>query len=195
MCIYSIPPTVIRLGAHSISNPDEHAIEIAVKEIIDHVKYDPLYSYDDIALIRLENSPTLSPYLRPACLPSSRTTFLPNLAIASGWGALKYKGFTSDVLLKVDLPYVNSATCNQSFRDRPFGIKESQICYGGVRGKDSCSGDSGGPLQNNNPYVYCSYTVYGITSFGKECGLDIPGVYSNVSYYLDWIEQRVWPAN
>lgn len=36
------------------------------------------------------------------------------------------------------------------------------------------------------------HVVVGITSFGQMCGSDIPGVYTRVFTYLDWIEGIVW---
>ena len=36
--------------------------------------------------------------------------------------------------------------------------------------------------------------VIGITSYGiRECGTEnVPGVYTKVSHYPDWIEEKVW---
>ena len=39
----------------------------------------------------------------------------------------------------------------------------------------------------------CVFYVTGIVSFGGLCGRT-PGVYTNVQYYLDWIESIVWPV-
>lgn len=57
-------------------------------------------------------------------------------------------------------------------------------------------GDSGGPLQTNHNELECMYTLIGITSFGDNCTLnsDIPGVYTKVSSYIEWIEDTVWPG-
>lgn len=58
-------------------------------------------------------------------------------------------------------------------------------------------GDSGGPLQvkKENDY-YPIYSVVGVTSFGKACGIkNVPGVYTRVSQYIPWIENIVWPQN
>lgn len=55
----------------------------------------------------------------------------------------------------------------------------------------SCRGDSGGPLQ----VFRNSYTshIVGIVSFGISCGATLPGVYTRVAFYSDWIVPRVWP--
>lgn len=73
------------------------------------------------------------------------------------------------------------------------GISESQYCAHDRPGRsDSCGGDSGGPLQIINPDVLLAKIV-GIVSFGIGCGSSLPGVYTRVAYYLDWIESHVWP--
>lgn len=38
------------------------------------------------------------------------------------------------------------------------------------------------------------YTIVGVTSFGKSCGtIGVPGVYTRIYAYNDWIENIVWP--
>ena len=57
--------------------------------------------------------------------------------------------------------------------------------------KDSCSGDSGGPLfeQYNGSYPF--YQI-GLVSFGTNlCGRGLPGVYTRVAAYLPWIESKM----
>ena len=58
-------------------------------------------------------------------------------------------------------------------------------------------GDSGGPLQTKHALANSNdsyYTVVGVVSFGAGCASPIPGVYTRVSEYLDWIEGIVWPG-
>ena len=62
-----------------------------------------------------------------------------------------------------------------------------------ISGLDSCTGDSGGPLVfrefSSDPW----YQI-GIVSFsaGVKCGKkNLPGVYTDVESYLDWIESKL----
>jgi len=59
------------------------------------------------------------------------------------------------------------------------------ICAG-TWGKDSCKGDSGGPLVDSKRYLV------GIVSWGRGCGRgDKLGVYTEVSYFVTWVENAV----
>ena len=55
--------------------------------------------------------------------------------------------------------------------------------------RDSCQGDSGGPLMIKKKVKRRYYTVQiGIVSWGIGCGKEgLPGVYTNVAHYLEWI--------
>ena len=59
-------------------------------------------------------------------------------------------------------------------------------------------GDSGGSIQvfNGND-IKCMYTIIGLTSFGHvDCVQpSVPGIYTRVFQYLDWIEDVVWTQN
>lgn len=57
-------------------------------------------------------------------------------------------------------------------------------------GNDTCQGDSGGPLQIVKDAVS---TIVGITSSGISCGSRVPGLYTRVGHFIEWIESVVWP--
>ena len=89
-------------------------------------------------------------------------------------------------LMKVDVPVVEDSTCRIEY---PFSIADSMLCAG-KSGKDSCQGDSGGPLvcSDASGQVYLA----GVVSWGIGCGgLFHPGVYTEVSYFVDWIAQNM----
>ncbi|KAH9645004.1 hypothetical protein HF086_003334 [Spodoptera exigua] len=103
----------------------------------------------------------------------------------------------ADTLQVVVLQKFDDATCANHFpphRHLKHGYdSEKQSCYGNNGDIiDTCEGDSGGPLQTNQ--FKCQYTVVGVTSYGKNCGIPgSAGMYTRVSYYVPWIESIVWP--
>ena len=95
--------------------------------------------------------------------------------------------------MSVDVNVFSNAHCNglssSHYHNKING--EFEFCAGHIQnGKDSCSGDSGGPLQciKNNKQV-----LYGIVSSGgSRCGVaDQPGIYSKVVNAIPWIRQHV----
>lgn len=93
------------------------------------------------------------------------------------------------MLLKVEVPVVNTAECRELHR-KGRNITDRQICAGGRGGKDSCAGDSGGPLQT---VEYLNEDVrfiqHGVVSYGfSHCGFErFPAIYTRVASYMDWI--------
>ncbi|XP_031619139.1 serine protease persephone-like [Contarinia nasturtii] len=74
------------------------------------------------------------------------------------------------------------------------GLIDGQYCAYNPEGiRDACHGDSGGPLQYFNG-VSSVAKIVGVVSFGIVCGgTTLPGIYTRVANYLDWIEPIVWP--
>ncbi|XP_024938931.1 serine protease grass [Cephus cinctus] len=119
------------------------------------------------------------------------SVFLLCKVTVTGWGATEIDGTrkSSTELLQINIPIVPYDRCAQIFKDK-VDITYKQLCAGGERPTDSSSGDSGGPLQTLGLLNYqLKYIQYGVVSFGiMSCGTQgIPGVYTRVSYYMDWI--------
>ncbi|CAG9565385.1 unnamed protein product [Danaus chrysippus] len=94
---------------------------------------------------------------------------------------------------KVELNAVPIEIC-RNYLDVAPEAEPNIICVGGKKGKDTCSGDSGGPLVKIESENYEeNWYMFGITSLGfRECGLEgIPGIYTRVSSYMDWILDNV----
>jgi len=186
-----------------------------IKEIIMHEGYDPESAFKhDIALIRLDQEVTLNSedaknsWVLPVCLPWAKDSFYRDQvpdgeeATVAGWGRTVRKASTAakrrlirnkvnvKVLQSLKVPIANGK-CRPG---APIEIDtRRQICAGGEKGKDSCNGDSGGPL------IYREFTdepwhQIGLVSFGTStCGKGVPGVYTRVAEYMDWIESKLRP--
>jgi len=194
-------PKYVRLGELVLNTEKDDAKpeDLLINELFIHPGYNPPSKYNDIALLKMDRNASISTYVRPACL-NTNPTLTNKKAIATGWGKMGHSASNSTHMLKVVLEYFTKAECNNSYKSN-LGIKlqygivdDSQICAGShEQAKDTCEGDSGGPLQITK-IEDCMYKIVGITSFGKGCGIaNIPAIYTRVSKYIDWIEGIVWP--
>ena len=99
----------------------------------------------------------------------------------------------ADRLQHVNLKVVNSDECQAMYSKRGSKISNtSQLCAGGEEGRDSCVGDSGSALMASDTKpgeFFATWKLVGLVSFGpQKCGTEnIPGVYSRVRHYIDWI--------
>ncbi|XP_054157689.1 trypsin-1-like [Oppia nitens] len=182
-------------GAHDI-NIWETGMSIHSVHSMVINEYNKNYPFDDIALIRVNEEFKYSEshwMVNSICLPDEHYNVHTIAdAVAIGWGQTSTVGHDSPILLAVDLPIVSSDKqdrCAYKYGFKHF--RDSVFCAGAQHGKDTCHGDSGGPLIQivNNRSI-----VVGITSFGSSIGCGakgIPGVYTDVSKYLNWIHQHI----
>ena len=147
-------------------------------------------SYDnDIALIRMDREVSFNNLIRPVCLPSMVDKLAGVEGTVVGWGLLKEKGEIPDGLHAIQLPVIPQALCNLTSRHRKNSITDNMFCAGYMDGRgDACQGDSGGPfLMTAHDAVV---TQVGIVSWGIGCATpDVPGIYTDVQHYLDWIHK------
>ncbi|XP_035774401.1 serine protease snake-like [Anopheles albimanus] len=203
-CAYSKmqnPPTIVRLGEHNLKDSQSPSRQdFGIRNIVHHPNFQ--HAYNDIALLELSARVIFNQFIQPACLWSNNEDPVHPL-VATGWGSMGYYGEQATVLQKVQIPLVPNGVCNQKIvrnRRLRYGILGMQMCAGDPNGgKDTCAGDSGGPLQVLVPEAerkagLCSssYYVVGITSNGMICGAaDRPGIYTRVSSYAPWIDQML----
>merc|ERR1711973_582185 len=173
---------VVVAGEHNKVIDEGTEQTVGVSRLLVHESYgSPKGFENDIALWSLSEPLTLTDAVQPVPLPKKGQESKGPCTV-TGWGTLSAGGSTPDVLMKVDVPLVADSTCRLEY---PFSIADSMMCAGET-GKDSCQGDSGGPLvcPNDDGSLYLG----GIVSWGRGCaGLFSPGVYTEVSYFVDWI--------
>jgi len=122
------------------------------------------------------------------------------MATITGWGTTSSGGSLASVLQMVEAPIVeNDVACgsatdsNGNSGQYPCSsLDASMICAGDLinGGEDACQGDSGGPLAVRSADD-SRWLLIGATSWGYGCA-DVlyPGVWSKVSYVLDWINDN-----
>lgn len=182
-------------------------IDFNIIETIPHPEYRYGKTYNDIALFKLDRKVELDGSIRPACLPEkSEVAFLRfRTPIATGWGSYNSEQNEINELLKLNVEIISQNECNISYNHNDSElirtnldkgiVEETQICAGATSNDQlTCLGDLGGPLQIYDENHFCSYTIVGVASFGKRCGVvGVPGIYTRVYAYLSWIERIVWP--
>ncbi|XP_057369717.1 trypsin eta-like [Daphnia carinata] len=195
-CVRNTNVDVMRVvaGEHSLSQVSGLEQNRNVVRYTMHENYNAQTFENDIALIFLDAPLDLSvPSAQPVNLPPPTSELDPpagTIVTVSGWGTTSSGGSISDNLRSVDVPVVDDATCDAAYggtAQRPQ-ILPSMLCAGDISdgGIDSCQGDSGGPLFTANGDG--TFVQHGIVSWGQGCALAAyPGVYTQVSYFLDWI--------
>nr|QKV49760.1 kallikrein-1_BL2 [Blarina brevicauda] len=141
----------------------------------------------DLMLLHLEHPVQLTDAVQVLDLPTQEPQVGSN-CYASGWGSINPDAKNSFVLPKtlqcVDLALLPNEICSRAYI---FKMTEAMLCAGHMKGgKDTCGGDSGGPL-------ICDGMFQGITSWGATpCALQRrPGAYVKIFSYVDWIRETI----
>jgi secreted trypsin-like serine protease len=97
----------------------------------------------------------------------------------SGWGSATEGGPTVDTLRAAAVNVLPDSTCTSDYGS-DFD-SSTMVCAGSESGGvDSCSGDSGGPLEA--PLQGGGYRLVGLTGWGEGCAeAGFPGVYTRVA--------------
>ncbi|XP_028135561.2 phenoloxidase-activating factor 1-like [Diabrotica virgifera virgifera] len=182
--------TETKIDCSSIGTNCADPLQISrVGQVIVHHGYDvdsPGH-YNDIALIHLKKAARITEFVTPICLQMDNV--VPNRYYISGWGKTETEAF-SKIKMKLEIPPYGRVQCVEKYSIVSIEVAESQICAGGEDRKDSCTGDSGGPLMFENG---THWMAAGIVSYGLGCGTeDWPGIYTNVSHFLPWIKEKIF---
>nr|P50343.1 RecName: Full=Tryptase beta-2; Short=Tryptase-2; AltName: Full=Mast cell protease 6; Short=rMCP-6; Flags: Precursor [Rattus norvegicus]BAA07486.1 mast cell tryptase precursor [Rattus norvegicus]prf//2116331A tryptase [Rattus norvegicus] len=170
---------------------------LTVNRTVVHPHYYTVEDGADIALLELEIPVNVSTHIHPISLPPASETFPSGTSCwVTGWGDID----SDEPLLppyplkQVKVPIVENSLCDRKYHtglytgdDVPI-VQDGMLCAGNTR-SDSCQGDSGGPLVCK---VKGTWLQAGVVSWGEGCAeANRPGIYTRVTYYLDWIHRYV----
>ncbi|MBN1537623.1 MAG: trypsin-like serine protease [Anaerolineales bacterium] len=198
----------------SISDPDDIDVVLGINVLseglysgsngqrigVDQIYLYPGFNYgsnnevnEDASLLHLKYPAVLNTLVSTITLASpsdaSQTATGVNSTV-TGWGATSESGGYSDALREVQVPIVSYATCMDGYNGAINLNDAYHLCAGLAEGgKDSCYGDSGGPLIVPNG---TGWLQAGIVSFGEGCAEpNYYGVYARVSYFKSWIDSTM----
>ncbi|KAH8355027.1 hypothetical protein KR093_004158, partial [Drosophila rubida] len=204
-----IAPSVIVTAAHCLvrsSEPLSYAIRagstlwasggsyIRARRIVTHPQFNaPTHMNNDIALILLQKALVYSPYIKAIPVVTQADQVPPQAQLfVSGWGSTTVqKVVTAPRLHYTTVVQMDRQRCTQNY----FGagtVTGSMFCAGsksGLGDRDSCMGDSGGPLITS---VAGHFKLLGIVSWGLGCAnAQYPGVYTYVTAHANWLTQTL----
>ncbi|XP_008435038.1 testisin-like [Poecilia reticulata] len=191
-CIEDPAPSMwkVILGQQNQRDRDtKTVVERNIGKIIVHPKFSQTTIDNDIALLRLSSPVEFTDYIRPVCLAASGSRFNNGTdSWVTGWGNVG-EGEPlprPQTLQEVKVPVIGNRQCSCLLRT----VTDNMICAGVLSGgKDSCEGDSGGPMVSKQR---SRWIQSGVVSFGFGCAQpNLPGVYTRVSRYQSWIKARI----
>ncbi|CAG9792464.1 unnamed protein product [Diatraea saccharalis] len=173
-------------AAHCIRKVKHHRLSEMILSLLELVIYavEIVVSPQEIQLFSYGYCNVNTYFIRPICLP---TTKIKRFTIfdATGWGEMISTGLYSPVKKSIPLPSWSYNDCRDIYKEDV--IPRHAICAGGLKGVDTCRGDSGGPLTYQEDRIQ----LYGVTSLGPTtCGrVGAPGIYTSVVDHLEWIHE------
>ncbi|KAJ1151411.1 hypothetical protein NDU88_004193 [Pleurodeles waltl] len=181
-CYQPANTLVAYLGEYDTTFTESTEQAIQVAEVIKHPNYDSTNQNNDIMLVKLSKPAQYNHFVSPIALPTGCAA-AGTWCLTSGWGNTVPDGVVYPRVLQcLDLPIISSAQCQQTY---PYYYTANMMCAGFMQGgRDTCGGDSGGPLA-------CNGQLQGVVSWGpsKCASKDAPGVYTKVCNYNAWINQ------
>ncbi|XP_053736434.1 coagulation factor IX isoform X1 [Synchiropus splendidus] len=178
----------VTIGDLDKQRPDPGEQLIHVQQVVLHPHFHAFTFDSDLALVLLARPVLWGPTAVPACLPDPHLSrYLlreGNRGLVTGWGATSYMRRSSRFLRRVALPVVSHRDCSGSTEQV---ITDNMFCAGFLQaGRDSCSGDSGGPFM---VHYRGTWFLTGVVSWGERCAAPGKyGVYTRLGgNYLSWI--------
>eukprot|EP00076_Gallus_gallus_P043534 XP_025009072.1 vitamin K-dependent protein C isoform X3 [Gallus gallus] len=192
-CVETGETLKVRLGKYHRLRIENSEQTIRVDKYVRHENYTKLTSDNDIAMLHLAEPVMYNKYALPICLPTRdlaehELTTKGRQMLVTGWGSTSDEMRNYSALLSyIEIPIVPKNECAQVMTNT---ISDNMLCAGSLGDrKDSCSGDSGGPMATK---YKDTWFLVGLVSWGEGCGKKEKfGVYTKVSQYLEWIQHHI----
>ncbi len=183
------PNTVdVVIGINNLNNEASEGVRVPVRRIYIHEDYVDRTLLNDIAILELDRAVVADQITLAAADARVGTAVGTTLKVA-GWGTTSPSGRSTfpSVLQQVEVDLIDQAVCQTAMGEGISPMENSANFCAGRNNQDSCRGDSGGPI-----IVTSTGAQLGIVSWGGPvCALNNTyGVYTNVSYFADWIAQK-----
>nr|XP_021482416.1 kallikrein-1-like [Meriones unguiculatus]XP_021482419.1 kallikrein-1 [Meriones unguiculatus] len=183
------------LGRHSLSEDESSAQHRLVDKSVIHPDFNlnllendiPEAEKDysnDLMLLHLSQPAKTTEYVKVISLPSKEPK-LGSTCLASGWGSTDpIKFIYPDTLQCVNITLLPNEDCAKAHLEK---VTDLMLCAGEMEGgKDTCVGDSGGPL-------ICDGVLQGVTSWGyTPCAVpDKPAIYTKLTQFTSWVQEAI----
>ncbi len=184
-CVEGLRPDQLEVFIGDINLLSEQASRVAVQAIHVHSGY-ASQGAPDAALLQLQQPLGFTPL--PLLPAGSGLEAAGTPVTVIGWGQLSETGGSSNLLQEVDLSVISDSLCRSVYGNNVNFTYE--ICAGYLEGgKDSCFGDSGGPLMVRQGGVL---KQLGVVAGGAGCARpEIPGVYTRLPKIESWVNGLV----
>ncbi|CAL4113058.1 unnamed protein product, partial [Meganyctiphanes norvegica] len=197
-------PVSISLGREDLGEHASPSNIYGIKDVIIHPQYKSVtrgkQDYNDVAILKTDRKVLFSTKTWPFCLPDSSNMVLEDYESVeiAGWGHVNQSHTASELQIAF-VKIVENTRCTAEWRlnaphhydnlikfSYPQGLTNEILCAG-RKGVDACNGDSGGPMTHQNNEG--EYILYGLIAKGIPCGdfPVLPGFYTNIARYIDWI--------
>ncbi|TVY31787.1 Trypsin [Lachnellula subtilissima] len=142
---------------------------------------------NDVAVWHLSTAIPTSSTIGYATLPAQgEDPATGSTLTVAGWGTTSESASSLPAALrKVNVPVISRASCQAEYSTAD--VTTNVFCAGlAAGGKDSCSGDSGGPI------IDSTGVLVGLVSWGQGCAeAGYAGVYNRLGNYVDFVKDNL----
>jgi len=186
-CTVNQTPSNLKVRAGSLTWASGGTL-VSVSSVVIYPSYNGQTFNNDVAVWKLATAIPTSSTIKYAVLPAQGSDpAAGSSTTTAGWGTLSETSNTIPASLRyVSVPVIARSTCQSNYG--ASAITTAMFCAGlAAGGKDSCSGDSGGPIVSTSTSV-----LIGVVSWGQGCAeAGFPGVYTRIGQFVTWINANL----